>query len=69
MGDAHAGTKRSSNKTNFDINLRKASGSKVGKAIREAELFMRAIFLSGRNRLIFPSLFLYAFMPSKHSNA
>lgn len=57
-GEAHAGTKRCSIETNFDINLRKASGSKVGRAIRAADLFIRAIFLSGLNKLRSPYLFL-----------
>lgn len=46
-----------------------ASASNEGSAIRVDDLFSLAIFLSGRNNLMLPSLSLYAFMPSKHSNA
>lgn len=61
--------KRSSRETNFEIREMRASGSTVGRAMREADLFRRAIFLSGLKRLIWPSGVLYAFMPSKHSKA
>lgn len=36
----------------------RASGSKVGRAMRAADLFKRAIFLSGLNRFIWPLAFL-----------
>jgi hypothetical protein len=38
----------------------------TGKAIRETELFILFMFMSGRNKRILPSLPLYAFKPSKH---
>ena len=66
---AYAGTKRSSNFTNSFINSINLSPSQVGKAIRAADLFSRFIFISGRNSVNSPRGFLYAFMPSKHSNA
>ena len=60
---------RSSVETNFEIREMRAWGSTVGKAMLEADLFRRAMFLSGLNSRIWPWGFLYAFMPSKHSKA
>ena len=48
------GIKRSSMATNFEIREMRASGSTVGRAMREADLFSRAIFLSGLKRRIWP---------------
>lgn len=45
----------------------RASGSKVGRPIRAAERFIRAMFMSGLNRAGCPPSGLYAFMPDKRS--
>ncbi len=50
----YVGMKRSSKETNLEIREIKASGSTVGRAMREADLFRRAMFLSGLKRLIWP---------------
>src|SRR6202011_5680725 len=63
------GMNRDSMAANVDRSSTKALGSKVGSAMRAEDLLKRSIFLSGRKSLIFPFLSLYAFIPSKHSNA
>lgn len=65
----YAGMNRWSIDTNLEINSMSFSPSNVGNVIRAEDLFNLAIFLSGLNNLIFPSSFLYAFIPSKHSKA
>lgn len=60
---------RSSIETNCEISLIRDEGSTVGNAILADDLFSRAMFLSGLNSLMSPFLVLYAFIPSKHSNA
>lgn len=42
--------KRASSLQNCPMRLMRASGSNVGRAIRAADLFMRAMFMSGRKR-------------------
>lgn len=48
----YVGMKRWSRETSLEIKPMSASGLKVGRAIRAEDLFIRAIFMSGRNRLI-----------------
>lgn len=45
------------------------SASKVGSAMRAAERFMRAMFMSGRKRRTVSSSLRYAFVPSNKQNA
>ena len=51
----YVGMKRWSRETSLEIRVMSASGLKVGSAIRADDLFIRAMFMSGRNRLFLPS--------------
>jgi len=55
--------------TSFLIISVRASPSKVGRAMRAAERFMRAMFMSGRKRRTVPSSLRYAFVPSNRQKA
>jgi hypothetical protein len=63
------GMKRCSIAANLAINSIMADPSNVGSAMRADDLFILAIFFVGLNSRTCPLLSLYAFMPSKHSNA
>lgn len=69
MTRSYAGMNRSSMAENFEIRSMSAEDENVGNAILAQDFLKRAIFFSGLNSLTWPLLFLYAFMPSKHSKA
>lgn len=54
----YVGMKRSSIETNLEIREIRACGSTVGRAMREADSFRRAMFLSGLKSRIWPCGFL-----------